>query len=118
MTLIDEREVYYEQEKKRKTFKSIITAIIVLTIIAIILLLFIKIRDYGKLRIYVDGEEISNIEDIILLKDNNGKLVEKDGKLYFSVRDMSNLLKRQYYNSEIKMSIHLLFLIHQTYTNL
>ncbi len=102
MTLIDEREVYYEQEKKRKTFKSIITAIIVLTIIAIILLLFIKIRDYGKLRIYVDGEEISNIEDIILLKDNNGKLVEKDGKLYFSVRDMSNLLKRQYYNSEYK----------------
>lgn len=102
MTLIDEREVYYEQEKKRKVFKTLITTIIILMIIAIILLIFVKIKESRKFKIYVDGNEISDIDNNILLKDEKGKIYENDGKIYFSIRDLSNLLGRQYYNSEYK----------------
>ena len=102
MTLIDERDVAYEQEKKRKIFKTLITAIVVLIIIAIILLIFVKIRNSSKLKLNVDGKEISNIESTLILKDEKGKIVEENGQIFLSVRDVSNLLSRQYYNSEYK----------------
>lgn len=102
MTLIDEREVYFEQEKKRKTFKALITAIIVLMVIAIILLMVVKIRESGKYKIYVDDKNISSQASNLLLKDEKGKVYEENGKVYLSVREMSGLLARQYYNSEYK----------------
>lgn len=102
MTLIDEREVYYEQERKRKLFKSIITAIIVLVVIAIILLIFIKVKDYGKFSIVVDGKNVSKYADTLVLKDEKGNIYNNNGQIYFSVKDVSSLLNRQYYNNEYK----------------
>lgn len=102
MTLIDEREVYLEQEKKRKTFKALITAIIVLMAIAIILLMIVKIRQSGRVEIFIDNKDISSQAGNLLLKNENGKLYEEDGKVYISVRDLASLLDRQYYNSEYK----------------
>ncbi len=102
MTLIDERDVAYEQERKRKLFKAIIMSIIVLMIIAIVLLIFVKVKNSSKLKLYVDGKEVSNIESTLILRDEKGKIVEENGQIYFSVKDMSNLLSRQYYNSEYK----------------
>ena len=102
MTLIDEREVYYEQERKRKIFKTLIAVIIVLIIIAVILFIFIKTRNSGKLKVYLDGDVVTNVEDSLLLKNEKGKIFENNGEIYFSVRDLSNLLNTQYYNSEYK----------------
>lgn len=102
MTLIDEREVYYEQEKKRKVFKTLVTTVIVLMVVAIILLLFVQIRKSNKLKLHIDGKDFSSTVNDVVLRDDSGKLVENNGKIYFSVRDLSNMLGRQYYNSEYK----------------
>lgn len=102
MTLIDEREVYFEQEKRRKTFKALITAIIVLMVIAIILLMVVKIRESGKFKIYVDNKNVSSQASNLLLKDEKGKVYQEDGEIYISVRELASLLDRQYYNSEYK----------------
>ena len=92
MTLIDEREVYYEQERKRKLFKNIIKAIIVLVVIAIVLLIFMKVKNYGKMTLVIDGKNVSNIPNTLLLKDDSGKIYNNDGKIYLCVNDVSNLL--------------------------
>lgn len=102
MTLIDEREVYYEQERKRKLFKNIIKAIIVLVVIAIVLLIFMKVKNYGKMTLVIDGKNVSNIPNTLLLKDDSGKIYNNDGKIYLCVNDVSNLLNRDYYNNEYK----------------
>lgn len=102
MTLIDEREVYYEQERKRKIFKSIITAIIALVVLAIILLIFIKVKNYGKISVVVDGKTVSNYSKTLILKNDNGSIYNNNGQIYLSVKDMCNLLDRPYYNNEYK----------------
>lgn len=102
MTLIDEREMLFEQEKKRKIFKAIIIAIIVLVILAVILWVYVSTKNSKKLKIYVDGEEKAQVEDTLVLKNDKGKVLENNGQIYISVRDLSTLLNCQYYNSEYK----------------
>lgn len=99
MTLIDEREVYYEQERKRKLFRNIVKAIVVLVVIAIVLLIFMKVKNYGKMTLIIDGKNVSSIPKTLVLKDDAGN---NNGQIYLSVNDISNLLNRDYYNNEYK----------------
>lgn len=102
MTLIDEQELIYEQERKRKIFKTLIVAIIVLIILGIILLAYISTKDSKTLKVLIDGNSQSNIEENLVLKDENGKILEENGQIYISVQRLSTLLNYQYYNSEYK----------------
>ena len=102
MTLIDEEELLFEQEKKRKIFKTLITAIIILAILGIILLIYVNTRDSKKLKILIDGNSQTNIDETLILKDENEKIIEEDGQIYISVQKLSTLLNYQYYNSEYK----------------
>lgn len=102
MTLIDEQELIYEQEKKRKIFKTLIKTIIFLVVLGIILLVYISTKDSKKLKVLIDGNLQTNIEEGLILKDEQGKIIEENGQIYISVQRLSTLLNYQYYNSEYK----------------
>lgn len=102
MTLIDEREIMYEQEKKQKIFKTIIKAIIILIILTIILLVYISTKDLKKVKISVDGNSEQIAEKGLVLKDERGQIFTDNGQIYISVNKLSTLLNIQYYNGEYK----------------
>ena len=102
MTLIDEREVMFEQEKKQKLKRNIIKIIAILIILVIVLLVYISTKNAKKFKILVDGNEQSNIDNNLILKNEKGKVVEENGDIYISVRNLSTMLNYQYYNSEYK----------------
>ena len=77
MTLIDEREVMFEQERKQKIIKNIIKIIAILVFIVIVLLVYISTKDAGKLKVLVDGNEQSNLDSQLILKNEKGKILEE-----------------------------------------
>ena len=82
MTLIDEREVMFEQERKQKIIKNIIKIIAILVFIVIVLLVYISTKDAGKLKVLVDGNEQSNLDSQLILKNEKGKILEENGDIY------------------------------------
>ena len=102
MTLIDEREVMFEQEKKQKLKRNIIKIIAILIVLVIVLLVYISTKNAKKFKILVDGNEQTNIDNNLILKNEKGKVVEENGDIYISVRNLSTMLNYQYYNSEYK----------------
>ena len=102
MTLIDENELMYEQERKRKIFKIIIRAIVILLILCVILLVYRSIRKNRTFKCNIDGVNQSNIGDDLLLKDERGKILVENGNVFVSIRKLSSILNCQFYNSEYK----------------
>lgn len=102
MTLIDEREVMFEQERKQKIIKNIIKIIAILVLIVIVLLVYISTKDAGKLKVLVDGNEQSNLDSQLILKNEKGKILEENGDIYISVQKLATMLNYEYYNSEYK----------------
>lgn len=118
MTLIDERELLDEQEKKKKVVKLIIKIIIVLTIICILLLIFRSCAKKRAFKCKINGNERTNVSDNLLYKDNKGNIYVENGKVFISIRELSNVLNTelskvsnkessnvleyQFYNSEYK----------------
>ena len=102
MTLIDEREVMFEQERKQKIIKNIIKIIAILVFIVIVLLVYISTKDAGKLKVLVDGNEQSNLDSQLILKNEKGKILEENGDIYISVQKLAIMLNYEYYNSEYK----------------
>lgn len=101
MTLIDERELQNEQEKKEKMFKLIIKLIIILIGIVIALLIFRAVAKNKTFKCIVDDKK-STVSDNILYKDNKGKIYLENGKVFISIRELSNTLGYQFYNNEYK----------------
>ena len=93
MTLIDEREVMFEQERKQKIIKNIIKIIAILVFIVIVLLVYISTKDAGKLKVLVDGNEQSNLDSQLILKNEKGKILEENGDIYISVQKLATMLK-------------------------
>ncbi len=102
MTLVDEREVMLEQEKKQKLMKNIIKLILILLVMAIILIIVINIKNSKTFKFYIDGEKKADVDDSILLKDEKGKILVENGDVYISIRKLATALNYQYYNSEYK----------------
>ncbi|MBP3502312.1 MAG: WG repeat-containing protein [Clostridia bacterium] len=102
MTLIDEQEIIYEQEKRKKILKTLIRAIIFLILLGIILLVYISTKDLKKLKVLIDGNPQNNIEEGLVLKNEQGNIVKENEQIYISVQKLSTLLNCQYYNSEYK----------------
>lgn len=102
MTLIDENELVYEQEKRRKLFKILIRLIIVLIILCLILIIYRNIVKNKTFKCYVDGKRQVTAVDDLLLKDEKGKVLVENGNVYISIRKLSTILNCQFYNSEYK----------------
>lgn len=102
MTLIDEREVMLEQERKQKIFKLIVKMIIILVIIGIVLLVIMNINKSRTFKFYLDGNLQASANDSLLLKDDKGKILVENGQVYVSIRNLATTLNYQYYNSEYK----------------
>ena len=102
MTLIDERELQDEQQKKDKMFKAIIKIIIALIAIVIVLLICRAVAKNKSFKCVIDGEKKVSISDDILYKDNKGKIYLENGKVFISIRELSNTLGYQFYNNEYK----------------
>lgn len=102
MTLIDERELLDEQEKKKRIIKLIIKIIIVLTIICILLLVFRSCAKKREFKCYINGEKKLTASDNLLYKDDKGNVYLENGKVFISIRELSNTLNYQFYNSEYK----------------
>ncbi len=102
MTLIDERELLDEQEKRRRIFRLITKIIIILLVICIILVIIRGISKNKAFKCYIDGKKNTTVSDDLLYKDNNGKIYIENGKVFISIRELSNTLGYQFYNSEYK----------------
>ena len=85
MTLIDERELQDEQQKKDKMFKAIIKIIIALIAIVIVLLICRAVAKNKSFKCVIDGEKKVSISDDILYKDNKGKIYLENGKVFISM---------------------------------
>lgn len=103
MTLVDEHELFQEQEKKRKIFRLIIKIIVILFIFMIALLVLMKVKNSKSFKFVLDGETQSGIDTSMILKNEKGKFVEENGEIFVSVQKLSSLLQYQYYNSEYKL---------------
>lgn len=102
MTLVDERDLRNEQEKKQKIIKTIIRAIIVLIIIIAVLLICRAIAKKKEFKCVIDGNRNNAVSSNILYKDSKGKVFVENGKVFVSLRELSNTLGYQFYNSEYK----------------
>ncbi|MBP3708593.1 MAG: WG repeat-containing protein [Clostridia bacterium] len=103
MTLIDENDVIFEQEKKRKLVKIILIAIIILVIFCVCLLIFRSVAKKSSFKCSIDGTNRTDISNDILLKDEKGNILVQNGNIYVSIRKLSNILNYQFYNSEYKI---------------
>lgn len=103
MTLIDENDVFFEQEKKRKLIKIILIAIIILVVFCVCLLVFRSVAKKSSFKCTIDGENRADISNDILLKDEKGNILVENGNVYVSIRKLSNILNYQFYNSEYKV---------------
>lgn len=102
MTLVDERELRNEQEKKQKIVKTIIRAIIVLVVVVAVLLICRAIAKKKEFKCVIDGNRNTAVSSNILYKDSKGKVFVENGKVFVSLRELSNTLGYQFYNSEYK----------------
>ncbi|MBQ3409209.1 MAG: WG repeat-containing protein [Clostridia bacterium] len=102
MTLVDERELQNEKEKNAKLFKLIIKIIIVLVIVVAVLLICRTIAKKRTFKCFVDDKQNTSVKDSIMYKDSKGKVYIENGKVFISIRELSNTLGYQFYNSEYK----------------
>ena len=102
MTLVDERELQNEQERKKRVVKTIIKSIIVLMLIVAVLLICRAIVKKKEFKCVIDGQKNPAVSSDILYKDSKGKIFIENGKVYISIRSLSNTLGYQFYNSEYK----------------
>lgn len=102
MTLVDERELQNEQERKKRVVKTIIRSIIVLMLIVAVLLICRAIVKKKEFKCVIDGQKNPAVSSDILYKDSKGKIFIENGKVYISIRSLSNTLGYQFYNSEYK----------------
>lgn len=103
MTLIDENDVIYEQKKKRKLIKVLTIAIVVLVIFCVVLLVFRGVSRNYAFKCIIDGEQKTEVNNDILLKDEKGNVINENGNVYISIRKLANTLGNQFYNSEYKV---------------
>lgn len=102
MTLIDERELIEEQEKKKRVLNFLKKAILILVVLGLILLVYMSTKDLKKFKVMLNGNQVSNIDDGLLLKDQKGKIVEENGQVYISIQKLSTILNNEYFNGEYK----------------
>lgn len=102
MTLVDEREMQNEQNRKKKIIKIIIIAIIILIALVTILLICRFITNKNAFKCIIDGKRNDDVSSDIMYKDSKGKVFVENGKVYISIRSLSNTLGYQFYNSEYK----------------
>lgn len=102
MTLIDERELQSEQEKKQRIAKFIIKVIVVLLVMVFILLILRGIAKKKAFKCYINNEKKANVTDRIMYKDNKGRVYLENGKVFISIRELSNTLGYEFLNSEYK----------------
>lgn len=102
MTLVDERDLRNEQERKQKIVRTIISAIIILIIIVAVLLICRAIVKKKQFKCIIDGNQNNAVSSNILYKDSKGKVFVENGKVFVSLRELSNTLGYQFYNSEYK----------------
>ena len=102
MTLIDERELQNEQEKKEKIVKLIFKIIIILIAIVIAILIYRAVAINKSFKCIIDEEKNNSVSDNIMYKDNKGKIYLENGKVFISIRELSNTLGYQFYNNEYK----------------
>ena len=88
MTLVDEHELFQEQEKKRKIFRLIIKIIVILFIFMIALLVLMKVKNSKSFKFVLDGETQNGIDTSIILKNEKGKFVEENGEIFVSVQKL------------------------------
>lgn len=103
MTLLDENDVIFEQQKKRKLVKIILIAIIILVVFCVCLLIFRNVAKKSTFKCSIDGENRTDVTKDILLKDEKGNILVENGNVYVSIRKLSNILNYQFYNSEYKI---------------
>lgn len=102
MNLIDENVERAELESKKKTFKLIIIAIIVLVAIACIIVIYSTIKNNSTLKLKLNGSKADFKSELFLMDNNSKNLVEDNGKIYISVKKMAAYLGVEYYNDEYK----------------
>ena len=102
MTLVDEREVQNEQEKKKRIVKLIVRSIIILVLVVAVLLICRYIAKKKEFKCVIDGNVNTSVSSNIMYKDSKGKVFVENGKVYISLRELSNTLGYQFYNSEYK----------------
>ncbi|MBR2704053.1 MAG: WG repeat-containing protein [Clostridia bacterium] len=102
MTLVDERDLRNEQERKQKIVKTIIRTIIVLVLIIAVLLVYRMIAKKKEFKCVIDGKQNTAVSSNLLYKDSKGKVFIENGKVFVSLRELSNTLGYQFYNSEYK----------------
>lgn len=102
MTLVDERELKNEQERKKRVVKNIIKAILVLVVIMVVLLTCRAVAKKSEFKCIINGERVDSVTSDIMYKDSKGKVFIENGKVYISIRALSNTLGCEYYNNEYK----------------
>ena len=102
MTLVDERDLRNEQERKQKIVKTIIRTIIVLVLIIAVLLVCRMIAKKKEFKCIIDDKRNTEVRSNLLYKDSKGKVFVENGKVFVSLRELSNTLGCQFYNSEYK----------------
>lgn len=92
MNLIDE-EYSNNKTNKTTTLIKVIIALIILIVIAIIgIAIYIAYLDSITLRVYVDGQESSDVKNLLVFED--------DGTIYIPVRSISSYLGYSSYTGE------------------
>lgn len=102
MTLIDERELKSEQERRAKLFKIIIRAIIILVILVAVLLICVGIIRKNAFKCIVDGTKNTSVSSNILCKDSKGKVYIENGQAFISIKELAKVLGYQICNNEYK----------------
>lgn len=102
MNLIDENEELEQEANKRKMFKTIIIAIVVLLFLAIILLVYSTAKRNNTLKLSIDGKSQSITNGLIYMEDNKKPYTDENGEIYFSIKKLSYILGVDYYNDEYK----------------
>lgn len=98
MDLMDEQDPIMEQKKKKKTkiILTVILSLIVILIIAAIVVLAVSVKiKNDRLKVFVDGMEMSNLEG-----DTNNIFIIENGKIYTSIRGISDAIEYNYYNGK------------------
>ncbi len=98
MDLMDEQDPIMEQKKKKKTkiILTVILSLIVILIIAAIVVLAVSVKiKNDRLKVFIDGMEMSNLEG-----DTNNIFIIENGKIYTSIRGISDAIEYNYYNGK------------------
>ncbi len=88
-----------QNAKNKKMLRLIIICIVIVLIISAILIgaiYYLNLLEQRKLKIYIDGVKTNVSEDAFLIEDN--------GKIYVSIKDVAKLLGYDVHNGEYKVN--------------